>query len=340
MTRVVEDDRRRWTTTERTRRAPVLQLRRNRQGKVRRSTPSISREQRARAALHHEGRSAQASRWHHWVRVGGWVHILRARGSGQRLTSRLCVLKESEALSDSGVGGVELGRASVGVNSIRDLIVAALVETAQVEPDLRDVRVDAYSAGVCVKRIAVLVDLEVKDANRTPKSGIPTIPVHGLLVGLVRLVVLLTSHIRPAKQVPALCVTRFCGIVSVHWIRSGTFDQLTGLKALRQVLDSKLLVLERGAVLVVQPPQLLENLGVIRVLLHDALVGVSRAHMLGSIESDNAYSIYNNTKRTSRYCSNTCPIWNQMSAWASGLGGLRRMRSKHSRLSAYLPCCL
>jgi hypothetical protein len=43
---------------------------------------------------------------------------------------------------------------------------------------------------------------------------------------------------------------------------------------------------------------------------------------------------------TSFCCSYTWPIWNQISACASGLGGFRKMRSKHTRLSSYLPCCL
>jgi hypothetical protein len=42
-----------------------------------------------------------------------------------------------------------------------DLVIAALVETPEVEPDFREVRVDADRARVCVKCVAVLVDLKV-----------------------------------------------------------------------------------------------------------------------------------------------------------------------------------
>ena len=57
-------------------------------------------------------------------------------------------------------------------------------------------------------------------------------------------------------------------------------DLRTSLEALGQILDGEFLVLERGAVLVIQPPELLENLGVVRVLLHDTLICVSCADVL------------------------------------------------------------
>ena len=55
---------------------------------------------------------------------------------------------------------------------------------------------------------------------------------------------------------------------------------LTRLEALRQILDGQLLVLERGAVLVVQPTELLQHLRMVRVLLHDTLICVSCADVL------------------------------------------------------------
>ena len=56
--------------------------------------------------------------------------------------------------------------------------------------------------------------------------------------------------------------------------------QRTSLEALRQVLDGELLVLERGAVLVVQPTELLQDLRMVGVLLHYPLVSVAGTHML------------------------------------------------------------
>jgi hypothetical protein len=86
------------------------------------------------------------------------------------------------------------------------LVVATLVKAAQVKPDLGNIRVDADGTGVCIKGVTELVDLEVKNPNRTPKGGVPAIAVNCLLVGLVRFIVLLASHVRTAEEVPALSV--------------------------------------------------------------------------------------------------------------------------------------
>lgn len=66
-------------------------------------------------------------------------------------------------------------------------------------------------------------------------------------------------------------------------------DLRTGLEALGQVLDGEFLILERRPVLVVQPPKLLQDLGVVRVLLHDALVRVPRADVLQQPMSQNKH---------------------------------------------------
>ena len=55
---------------------------------------------------------------------------------------------------------------------------------------------------------------------------------------------------------------------------------LTNFQAPRETLDGRVLVLERGAVLVVQPTELLQHLRMVRVLLHDTLICVSCADVL------------------------------------------------------------
>lgn len=183
-------------------------LRRHRKWKLT-VAASVSREERARVTLHHERRSAETSGRHHGVCVGGWVHILWTGCCRQRLSCRLCILEELETLSDSGVGGIELGSASVCVYRIGDLVVAAFVQTAKIEPDLGDVRVDADSARVGVERVPVLVDLEIQDADGAPESWVAAISIDSLLIGLVRLVVLLASHVCASEKVPALSIARF-----------------------------------------------------------------------------------------------------------------------------------
>ena len=132
------------------------------------------------------------------------MDILRARGGGESLPRGLSIPQQLQALCDGGVGGVELRGTGVGVNRVRNLVVAALIRTVEVEPDLRNVRVDADGAGVCVERVAVLVDLEVQNTNRSLEYRVAAIRLHYLLVGVVRLVVLLAGRIGTAEKVPAL----------------------------------------------------------------------------------------------------------------------------------------
>jgi hypothetical protein len=84
------------------------------------------------------------------------------------------------------------------------LVIATLVQTPQVEPNLRDIWIDTDGTRISIQGIPILVDLEIENTDRTPESGITAITIHGLLIGLVCLVVFLTSHIGTTKEVPAL----------------------------------------------------------------------------------------------------------------------------------------
>jgi hypothetical protein len=74
------------------------------------------------------------------------VNVQRSRSGREADTGGLGVLEELEALRDLPVALVELGGTHVGIDGVRNLVVAALVETAEVEPDLRNVRVDSDSS--------------------------------------------------------------------------------------------------------------------------------------------------------------------------------------------------
>lgn len=134
-------------------------------------------------------------------------------------------------------------------------------QCAQVIPDLGNVRVKADGAGVGIEGVPVLVDLVVQNTNGAPEGGVPAITVDGLLVGLVRLGVLLLRHVAAAEQVPALGVL------------------LVGANRLLEVLDCALLHIIGITLLMVEPTQLLENLGVVGGVLKDAVVCV-----LGSVK--------------------------------------------------------
>lgn len=104
------------------------------------------------------------------------------------------------------IGRIEVGSTLVGVQSICCLVVAGLVQCAQVIPDLGNVGIQSDSTGVRVERVTVLVDLVIQHTDAAPESRVPSITVHGLLVRLVRLGVLLLRHVTATEQVPALCI--------------------------------------------------------------------------------------------------------------------------------------
>lgn len=114
--------------------------------------------------------------------------------------------KKLEASFDVRVTWIQFCRPLVGVQGISDLVVARLVlhtalvtsytykksryslktyQSAEIVPDLRNVRVQANSPRVRVQSISVLVDLVIQDTDGAPKSGILPIAIHGLLVGFI-----------------------------------------------------------------------------------------------------------------------------------------------------------
>ena len=78
----------------------------------------------------------------------------------------------------------------VGIDGVGDLVVAALIERAEVEPNFRDVSVDQDGPQVRVEGITVLVDLEVQDSDRAPERWVPPITVDSLLLCFVGFAIL------------------------------------------------------------------------------------------------------------------------------------------------------
>lgn len=182
------------------------------------------------------------------------VDILRSRSSRHRTPIRLYLLQQPQPILDGLVIRVQVRRPRIRINGVPDLIVTALVQTAEVEPDFGDVRVDPDGAGVGVEGVAVLVDVVVEDADAAPERRVAAVSVYGLLVCLVRLLVFLYGHEGAAEEVPAL------GVGAV------------GFQALGETVDGHVLVGESGAGLVVEPSELLEDFCVVRALGEDALV--------------------------------------------------------------------
>ena len=88
----------------------------------------------------------------------------------------------------------------------REREIQATYQSAKIIPDLADIRIDTNSTRVSVQGIAVLIDLIIKNTNRTPESRIPAISVDSLLICFVCLGVFLLRHVAASKKVPALRV--------------------------------------------------------------------------------------------------------------------------------------
>jgi hypothetical protein len=114
--------------------------------------------------------------------------------------------------------------------------------------------------------------------------------------------------------------------------------RLTSFERLREILNSDIVVLEGRSILMVKPTELLEDFGMLGVCLNDAFICASRSAVLTKHKEKKKER--SRRQLTFFCCSKMCLIWNQISACARGLGGLRRMRSKQSSDSSNLPCCL
>lgn len=182
------------------------------------------------------------------------MYILRAWRCGKLGARRLCLFQQFQPLGDRRVPRIQLRSSSVRINSVRNLVVATLVQTPEVKPNLRDIGVYTNSTRISVQGIPVLVDLEVKDTNGAPESGVAAITIHSLLIGLVCLVVFLTCHVGAAKEVPALGVVRI------------------SLETPGKIGNRGLLVLKRRSVLVVKPAKLLKDFSVVWIISHNPFV--------------------------------------------------------------------
>lgn len=140
--------------------------------------------------------------------IGSRVDVLRSRSRRESTSIGLDVAQEVEALGDMRITGVELGSACVSVDSIRDLVVATLVQRTQIEPDFGDVGIDSDGTGVGIKGVTELVDVVIENTDAAPEGRVATVAIDSLLVRLVGLLVFLAGHVGTTQQVPALGVAR------------------------------------------------------------------------------------------------------------------------------------
>ena len=184
------------------------------------------------------------------------MHILRRRRVRERDTVSFCVPEHGEPGLDEAVRRVEIVRTGIRINGVVDLIVARFVQAAEIEPYFRNEGIETNRTGVCVQGVSVLIDLVVEHTNGAPECRVLAISVHGLLICFIGLVVFLTLHERSSKQVPALCIGR---------ISFQTFGE---------VGDCGVLIGKGGTRLVIEPTELLQDFGVIGIVLQYTLVRV------------------------------------------------------------------
>lgn len=88
-------------------------------------------------------------------------------GRHRRSTSTigLSISQKLKPCLDMRVAGVQLSGALIGVQSIIDLVVAALVECAEIIPYFGDERVQTNRPRICIQSISVLVDLIIEHTD-------------------------------------------------------------------------------------------------------------------------------------------------------------------------------
>lgn len=82
------------------------------------------------------GRPCKAGRSNNSIRVCSGVDVLWPWSGGQLFAGYLSVPQDLQSFSDDGVCAIELVSSCVCIDGVGDLIVTALVQGAQVEPDL------------------------------------------------------------------------------------------------------------------------------------------------------------------------------------------------------------
>lgn len=157
-------------------------------------------------SVKHQRWTRKAWRRNDGAGVSRRVNVLWWRCSRQLSTRGLRMLEHLQPLGDGPVVLVELSRTGIGVDGVGDLVVATLVQTAEVEPHFGDVRIYPNSTGVGIKSVTELVDLEVKDTDGAPESRVAAVPIDSLLIGLIGLVVLLAGHVCPTQKIPTLSI--------------------------------------------------------------------------------------------------------------------------------------
>jgi len=108
------------------------------------------------------------------------------------------------------VARIEFASTRVRINGVRDLIVATLIQAAEIKPHLGNVWVDSDGTRICVQGVAELINLEIEHSDGAPECGVASIAIDSLLICFVCLVILLARHVGTTEEIPALGIRRVC----------------------------------------------------------------------------------------------------------------------------------
>jgi hypothetical protein len=89
------------------------------------------------------------------------------------------------------IAWVKFGGTLICIKGVGRLVVARLVQCAEVVPNLRDIWIETDGTGICIQCIPILVNLVIENSDGAPEGRVSAIAIDRLLVGLIGLGVLL-----------------------------------------------------------------------------------------------------------------------------------------------------
>ena len=90
------------------------------------------------------------------------------------------------------------------------VVVKQTDQCPKIVPNFGDVGIKSDCSGICIKCIAVLVDLVIQYADGAPECRVAPISVDRLLIGFVGFGILLLGHVASAEKIPALRIRLIC----------------------------------------------------------------------------------------------------------------------------------
>lgn len=145
-----------------------------------------------------------------------WTDVLWRWRRRQGRTVCLMISNLAKPIGHDRIRRLELQCPLVCVDSVRHLVVARLVESSKVEPDLAEVRVYPDRPRIRIECIVKLINVVVQHTDRTPERWVLAVPINSLLISFVSLAIVVCRHESTSEQVPREWIVRVCGRLNQH----------------------------------------------------------------------------------------------------------------------------